>query len=97
MWSKKNPASVLSGCSFFMSSAVLCDSVQGSQCGLHLTQHNLKKKNKKLRSIFSLSSYLHVPKSHQVSHSNKVYFLPLIEFTGFNIIADSAPLFNFRI
>lgn len=43
---KKKPASVLSGCSFFMSSAVLCDSVQGSQCGLHLTQHNLKKKKK---------------------------------------------------
>lgn len=49
---QKNPASVLSGCSFFMSSAVLCDSVQGSQCGLHLTQHNLKKKKKKIKKHF---------------------------------------------
>lgn len=51
----KNPASVLGACSVFTSSAVLCDSVQGSQCGLLLTQYNLKKKNLKVFSLYLLT------------------------------------------
>lgn len=92
---EKKSASVLSACSFLMSSAVYC-AILCKVLSVFFIWHSIIW-NKKLKSIFFLSSYLHVPKSHQVSHSNKVYYLPLIEFTGFNIIADSAPLFNFRI